>query len=52
MDASATLKKLGLEQAFRYIYKDPESAEHLCSKCDHYAACWEPTAQELWQPKK
>ena len=24
MDATTTLKKLGLEQAFRYLYKDPE----------------------------
>ena len=26
----------------------PESAEHLCSKCDKYSACWKPTADELW----
>ena len=24
MDVSTTVKKLGLEQAFRYLYKDPE----------------------------
>lgn len=24
MDASATIKKFGLEQAFHYMYKDPE----------------------------
>ena len=24
MNATTTLKKFGLEQAFRYIYKDPE----------------------------
>lgn len=26
----------------------PESAEHLCAKCDAYAANWEPKADELW----
>lgn len=29
--------------------QSPESAEHLCAKCDHYAACWQPRAEELWQ---
>ena len=29
--------------------QSPESAEHLCAKCDHYAACWQPKAEELWQ---
>lgn len=24
MDVSATIKKFGLEQAFKYLYKDPE----------------------------
>ncbi len=28
--------------------QSPESAEHLCAKCDHYAACWQPKADELW----
>lgn len=27
----------------------PETAEHLCSKCDGYAACWTPVAEELWR---
>lgn len=27
----------------------PESAEHLCSKCDGYAASWSPCAQHLWE---
>lgn len=27
----------------------PESAEHLCSKCDSYAACWAPVAEKLWR---
>jgi MoaA/NifB/PqqE/SkfB family radical SAM enzyme len=26
----------------------PESAEHLCSKCDGYAAEWRPVADKLW----
>jgi MoaA/NifB/PqqE/SkfB family radical SAM enzyme len=30
----------------------PESAEHLCSKCDKYAACWAPAADELWHGSK
>lgn len=28
--------------------QSPESAEHLCSKCDAYAACWAGPAQRLW----
>lgn len=26
----------------------PEAAEHLCAKCDAYAACWKPEADRLW----
>ena len=26
----------------------PESAEHLCAKCDLYAAQWTPTANRIW----
>ena len=29
--------------------QSPESAEHLCAKCDAYAANWKPTAEKLWQ---
>ena len=29
--------------------QSPESADHLCSKCDQYAACWQEKADELWQ---
>jgi MoaA/NifB/PqqE/SkfB family radical SAM enzyme len=29
--------------------ESPESAEHLCAKCDKYAADWTPTAERLWQ---
>lgn len=28
--------------------QSPESAEHLCAKCDQYAANWKPVAEELW----
>ncbi len=28
--------------------QSPESAEHLCSKCDHYAEHWKPVADKLW----
>lgn len=26
----------------------PESAEHLCAKCDNYATAWKPIADRLW----
>ena len=29
-----------------------ESADHLCSKCDTYASCWAPKADELWEARK
>lgn len=29
----------------------PESCEHLCSKCDAYAAEWEPSAKKLWSAR-
>ena len=32
--------------------QSPESADHLCSKCDSYAACWKPKADELWEARK
>ena len=34
--------------------QSPESVEHLCSKCDHYAEGWKPVADELWEksPRK
>ena len=28
--------------------QSPESADHLCAKCDHYAACWQEKADQLW----
>lgn len=27
----------------------PESVEHLCAKCDQYAAHWGPEAAKLWE---
>ena len=32
--------------------QSPETADHLCSKCDSYAACWKPKADELWKARK
>ena len=29
--------------------ESPESVEHLCAKCDQYAANWAPKAEELWE---
>ena len=29
-------------------YQDPESADHLCDKCEEYAENWQPTADRLW----
>ena len=29
--------------------QSPESADHLCSKCDAYAATWAPVADKLWE---
>lgn len=31
--------------------QSPEAAEHLCGKCDHYAACWADTADRLWHER-
>jgi MoaA/NifB/PqqE/SkfB family radical SAM enzyme len=28
--------------------QSPESADHLCDKCENYAANWKPKANELW----
>ena len=32
--------------------ESPESAEHLCAKCDAYAANWKPTADKLWEESR
>ena len=29
-----------------------ETAEHLCSKCTHYAQEWAPVADKLWEESK
>lgn len=28
--------------------QSPESVDHLCDKCESYAACWSGTAEKLW----
>lgn len=30
----------------------PETAEHLCSKCDRYAESWAPEAERLWAVRR
>lgn len=32
--------------------QSPESADHLCAKCDRYAKEWTPVAEELWEEEK
>ena len=32
--------------------QSPESVDHLCEKCDSYAACWKGTADALWNSRK
>ena len=32
--------------------QSPESVDHLCGKCDSYAACWKGTADTLWNSRK
>ncbi|MBQ9046126.1 MAG: radical SAM protein [Oscillospiraceae bacterium] len=31
--------------------QSPETAEHLCAKCDSYAECWAPKAEEIWDAR-
>lgn len=31
---------------------EQESVDHLCAKCDDYAAAWAPKADELWEEEK
>ena len=28
--------------------QSPETADHLCAKCDEYAKNWQATAERLW----
>lgn len=32
--------------------ESPEDVDHLCGKCDTYAANWTPAADELWRQRK
>jgi Predicted Fe-S oxidoreductases len=32
--------------------QSPETVEHLCSKCEKYAADWAPVADKLWNAKE
>ncbi|MDD7220471.1 MAG: radical SAM protein [Clostridia bacterium] len=32
--------------------QSPETAEHLCAKCDRYAQNWKPVADELWKENR
>lgn len=44
------LRKLVAETgAVNTDYQNPESADHLCDKCEEYAKAWKPVAEELWE---
>lgn len=32
--------------------QSPETAEHLCAKCDKYAQHWKPVADKLWEESR
>ena len=32
--------------------ESPEDVDHLCAKCDEYAAEWKPIAEEIWNQKE
>ncbi|MDD7210666.1 MAG: radical SAM protein [Lachnospiraceae bacterium] len=32
--------------------QSPETAEHLCAKCDRYAKNWQPVAEKLWKENR
>lgn len=32
--------------------QSPETAEHLCTKCEEYARNWKPCADKLWSETK
>lgn len=32
--------------------QSPESVDHLCAKCDHYAEHWKPVADQLWEENR
>ena len=44
------LRKMVAEsQAHSTDLQSPESAEHLCEKCEQYAKNWQETADRLWK---
>lgn len=43
------VKKTGAHQT---NLESPESADHLCAKCDDYAKAWAPVAAEIWKSEK
>ena len=45
-------KRVDITQAKSTDLQSPESAEHLCAKCDKYAEHWKPVAEELWEKEK
>ena len=50
LDNPAKLRKMVADTgAHSTDPQSPESAEHLCAKCDRYANCWEPVSRELWE---
>ena len=47
------LRKMVLDsEAHSTDPQSPESADHLCGKCDSYAKHWAPEAQRLWAERK
>ena len=46
---SAMVEKSG---AHSTDLQSPETAEHLCAKCDQYAKNWKPVADELWNENR
>lgn len=47
------LRKMVLDsEALSTDPQSPESADHLCGKCDAYARHWAPEAQRLWAERK
>lgn len=36
-------------QAHSTDLQSPETAGHLCAKCDGYAQAWKPVADQLWE---
>ncbi len=40
------------EGLFTMDLQSPETAEHLCTKCEEYARNWKPCADKLWSETK